>query len=242
MARVSSRRLKTARDLLIAGGIFTWALFHTPDSIPEKSGELLSPKASHASITTDGARASASASGTSPAAARAKSAEKSEPSVFPKPGSADAVPPEAPPVAVGIPGPTVPGSTAGNADVSHPRAVRNSILPTAIQKRAETRMSDIMAAAPREPVKSPVAFAIPETGVPLDPLEEEVIHTAQQSFADEMKSAPVNDPASHEYASHWQRAVEAHDDYLRRMLGWDKFNQLSALAGQRSYAESGVVK
>lgn len=103
-------------------------------------------------------------------------------------------------------------------------------------------MGYVVPAAVNQPVKPSIAFALSDATVKLDPLEEEVIYLAQQSFADEMKSSPDADPTSPEYAAHWKRAVETHDDYLRRTLGWDKFNHLSALASQRNTEEVGVLK
>ncbi|RYD27308.1 MAG: hypothetical protein EOP87_21370 [Verrucomicrobiaceae bacterium] len=58
----------------------------------------------------------------------------------------------------------------------------------------------------------------------------------QQSFADEMTSAPDQDTASPDYAEQWKRAAQAHDDRLRALLGWESFNKLSATAGQQAEA------
>jgi hypothetical protein len=90
----------------------------------------------------------------------------------------------------------------------------------------------------QEPARLPIAFSLPELPAEPGSPEEGIIHQAQQDFADEMAAAPDADPASPAYAEHWKRAASAHDEYLRRTLGWDKFNQLSAIASQRTHAGS----
>lgn len=91
---------------------------------------------------------------------------------------------------------------------------------------------------PPEPSKLPIAFSLPEMDAEPGSLEEVIIRQAQQDFADEMAASPDGDPASPGYADHWKRAVVSHDDYLRSSLGWEQFNRLSALAGQRVHTAS----
>lgn len=105
------------------------------------------------------------------------------------------------------------------------------------QSRTQVAGPDALSPAvsiPPETIKPPIAFALPEHHAEPDSLEAEVIHQTQQGFADEMTSGANPDPASPEYAEHWKRAAEAHDDRLRRLLGWEAFNRLSAAANRQT--------
>lgn len=240
MPHISPRHLQNGRDLLIAGGIFAWALLQTPDATFPKTSVPVAGKVKQSSAVEDAPPALVRASEKKLEATHVRQEGPKVKSLPTRRISAPATSFEDPPSIIGIEHPAAAHEPAGNVDVDPTRAVRESSAHSAIPHRANARLAGqaISASVPQEPVKSPVAFAILESQAELGSFEGEVIYRAQQSFADEMKSSPVTDPASPEYAAHWKRAVEAHDDYLRRTLGWDKFNQLSALAGRRSHEES----
>lgn len=85
--------------------------------------------------------------------------------------------------------------------------------------------------------RQPIAFTLPDGVTTPESKEDSLIHATQLSFS-EILSTGAPDPASPEYADRWRIAVESHDDFLRRTLGWDRFNQLSALAAQKAHQES----
>ncbi len=93
--------------------------------------------------------------------------------------------------------------------------------------------------APVQKPKPPIVFSLPDEVSPPGSREEALIYEAKLSFSNDLNppDQPL-DPASETYANRWRVSVESHDDFLRRTLGWERFNQLSALAAQRAYQEA----
>jgi hypothetical protein len=87
--------------------------------------------------------------------------------------------------------------------------------------------------------KQPFTFAVPEnfnvaadTAALAVSAEQDLIYTAQKKFVEEMTSEVVEDPTTSAYLDRWSKATFNHDDYLRNALGWERFNQLAAIAKQ----------
>ena len=97
---------------------------------------------------------------------------------------------------------------------------------------------------PHTAASSPVSATIQEGGASaaqamahLDisqcsPPEQSAILASQENFAANVAAAPDQDPASPSYADYWNDAFNRQQEQLRITLGWDRYNQLSALAAQ----------
>jgi hypothetical protein len=93
--------------------------------------------------------------------------------------------------------------------------------------------------APVHTPRLPIAFSLPDNASSPGSREEELIYETKLRFSNDLNPPDqTQDPASETYASRWRVSVESHDDFLRRTLGWERFNQLSALAAQRAYQEA----
>ncbi|MEZ5327622.1 MAG: hypothetical protein R3F19_21460 [Verrucomicrobiales bacterium] len=71
--------------------------------------------------------------------------------------------------------------------------------------------------------------------------EQTAIDKAGEMFFDGLTAAPTTEPDSEEYARWWDASRQRSENYLRAMLGWARYNTLSAEAAQtwvRSRAES----
>lgn len=106
-------------------------------------------------------------------------------------------------------------------------------------KQPATRQDEPSIHAPLDKPRLPIAFSLPEDVSSPGSREEELIYQNQLSFSNDLNPPDhPPDPASETYANRWRVAVESHDDFLRRTLGWDRFNRLSALAAQKVYQEA----
>lgn len=115
----------------------------------------------------------------------------------------------------------------------------SSLHGTAVEFHASASTYDLPTPGiiPPDERKLPIAFALPdETPIP-GTTEDILIHSTQLSFSESLE-AYASDPANPEYPAKWKAAVESHDDFLRRTLGWERFNQLSAIAAQHAYQAS----
>ncbi|MBN8459507.1 MAG: hypothetical protein J0M04_16890 [Verrucomicrobia bacterium] len=94
-------------------------------------------------------------------------------------------------------------------------------------------VSEFGRAIPSEPRgRTPVAVQLAASALRgFTPNEIRLIHGMDESFSqalDQEQQLLGNDPE--QAALYRRQAVELHDEYLRRTLGWDRFNQLSAIA------------
>jgi hypothetical protein len=125
--------------------------------------------------------------------------------------------------------PTSPQTVTGPRDEDVPASA--SEAPAELFETSEKSFAHFI---PKITVKQPVVFSIPEDIVIPDTAEEKAIHQAQQDFSDALTAVNAPSVTSPEYQELWEKSVERHDDYLRRTLGWDRFNQLSAIAAQHT--------
>lgn len=218
----ATRLLKRALPLLLLAGAAAWVfhLWQTPGGAPAESSPLRTGpqwKAARSGIGN-----TASAPPTTPAN---------------RPGSASAPLRTVSPAETRRP-PSARLDRAASFEATPSRrpAHRHSAEdgPAASIHPATDSPLSLSTRAPSEPARLPVAVAVARIGVIPGSPEDEAIYQAQLAFGEEMAAAPPADLASPEYARQWRRATESNDDFLRRTLGWDRFNRLSALAAQQT--------
>lgn len=79
----------------------------------------------------------------------------------------------------------------------------------------------------------PVALAVPDLELSdFSPQEKSTIQNVRDRFSASIAAAPTQDPDSPAYFDYWKSAAYLHDEQLKIRLGWQSFNQLSALAAQ----------
>jgi hypothetical protein len=79
----------------------------------------------------------------------------------------------------------------------------------------------------------PVALALPDLEISRCSTEQQIaIQNVRDSFSATISESPTHEPDSPAYFSYWKSAAYLHDEQLKIVLGWQAFNQLSALAAQ----------
>ena len=88
----------------------------------------------------------------------------------------------------------------------------------------------------------PVALAVPDLGLSdFSPEEKSTIQNVRDRFSASIAAAPTHDPDSPAYFDYWKSATYLHDEQLKIRLGWQSFNQLSALAAQAAMRVTNVT-
>jgi hypothetical protein len=88
----------------------------------------------------------------------------------------------------------------------------------------------------------PVALAVPDLELSdFSAQEKSTIQSVRDRFSASIAAAPTQDPDSPAYFDYWKSAAYLHDEQLKIRLGWQSFNQLSALAAQAAMRAPNVT-
>ena len=80
----------------------------------------------------------------------------------------------------------------------------------------------------------PLAYAMGETGsLGLTEQEQTMLATARIGFEEKIDQAPSQDPDDPAFFDHWKDTRLKSDYHLRAMIGWERYNELSALASRQ---------